>query len=133
MAAMETVEGKVLRINGNGFQITGRDGWLNISKFADACDVPTPKVGDVVKVKLDKSGYVRWIRTSVPEAQPEPEAETEPQPEETQPTERPCKDVIVTRLAVLNTATSILSSGGRATDADAVIALAARLEAWATR
>lgn len=40
---------------------------------------------------------------------------------------------VITRLAVLNTAAAILSSGGGAATADDVLALAGQLEAWATR
>lgn len=43
------------------------------------------------------------------------------------------RGTIITRLAALNTATAILSSGGGAATLDEVLATAARLEAWALR
>lgn len=142
MATMATIEGKVTRTSSNGLQLAGHDGWLNISKFADSIDVPMPQVGDVVRLKLDKSNYIREIvavkaepfsinakEKGEPESQPEPRAEPQPPSGGAAPS----KDTVVTRLAVLNTATAILSSGGRAVEAKAVVELAAKLEAWATR
>ena len=46
---------------------------------------------------------------------------------------RPGREVVVTRLACLNTATAILASGTRVTDPEAVLALAEQLERWALR
>jgi hypothetical protein len=46
---------------------------------------------------------------------------------------RPDRDTVITRLAVLNTATAILSAGGLPVVASEVVALAGQLEAWATR
>jgi len=48
-------------------------------------------------------------------------------------TEPPDRDTRIMRQAVLNTATAILASGGRATDAKAVFELAAALERWVSR
>lgn len=45
----------------------------------------------------------------------------------------PDRDTRIMRQAVLNTATSILGSGGRAVSEEDVIELAARLEAWVLR
>ena len=45
----------------------------------------------------------------------------------------PERESVITRLAVLNTATAILSSGARATTPEDVVKLAKRLEDWATR
>ena len=134
MATMATVEGKVQRVNGKGFQLAGRDGWLNISKFANELDCPMPKVGDVVRLTLDKSGFIREIAPApVVDAPATMQASTPTEDSTPVQTEPPTKDRVITRLAVLNTATAILSSGGRAADGDAVMALAARLEQWATR
>ena len=45
----------------------------------------------------------------------------------------PGKETAISRLAVLNPDTAILSSGGRPVDPAAVFALAAQLEVWAHR
>jgi len=58
----------VTRTNGNGFQVEGRDGWLNLSKFAS---VALPAVGQRVRIGLDKSGYVREIAPDTAPAAPE--------------------------------------------------------------
>ena len=46
---------------------------------------------------------------------------------------RPGREVVVTRLACLNTAAAVLSSGTRVADPEAVLALAVQLERWALR
>ena len=136
------VTGKVVRVNQNGFQLAGETGWFNISRYATG--VAVPAIGDMVRVALDRSGYVRRVE-SHPIA-PAPSAadrgfrerlaaEVPPDVGAAEPPAGPpvSRDRVVTRLAVLNTATSILGSGARAVEPDAVLELAARLEAWATR
>lgn len=66
-----------------------------------------------------------------PPARRPPSTQRGAEPPRPQP--RPHRDVVVTRLACLNTAVSILTSGGRAADPDAVLAMAEQLERWATR
>jgi len=112
----QVITGKVLRTNGNGFKLESQDKWLNISKYAQ--DVQMPEVGQQVKVSLDSAGFVRKVE-KMPGQQPGPANGS--------------RDTTITRLAVLNTATAILSSGNQVVDADEVLALATRLEAWATR
>jgi hypothetical protein len=113
-AQLEIREVLVGRTNGHGFQTSDGE-WINISKFARAEDVALPRAGERVQVSLDRSGFVRKIATVAP---PAPElAATQPSVEAS-PTAathagETVKDVVVTRLAVLNTATAILSSGGR--------------------
>jgi hypothetical protein len=125
------VEQKVVtvsRTNGTGFRVVEGDEWLNISKYAKPAPA-MPEVGQRVRVSLDKSGYVRAI---------EPGEELPAKPEipagvSASAGTPPCKDTVISRLAVLNTATAILSSGGRQADGTAVMALAEKLEAWAHR
>jgi len=111
----ESIEGVVSRANGKGFTLAGRDGWLNLSRYADP--VPAvPAEGARVRVGLDKAGFVRVIEPAGAGAEEAPGA---------QPLAASLgdKDTRITRLAALNTATAILSSGPRA----------ARLEAWVMR
>ena len=127
---VEEVRGMVEAANPRGFLLAGRDGWLNISRYAD----PAPEIpaeGSLVRVGLDKAGFVRSI---------EVEAEAE-RPAITAVAEQAggygqsfgVRDQRIMRQAVLNTATAILSSGGRAAEPDEVVALAERLESWVTR
>ncbi len=123
---MEQITGTVTRANGHGFQLAEREGWLNLSKFANPAPV-MPEKGQRVSITIDKAGYVRAV-TPMP-SEPEPAVDA---PAESH-ANMPSKDIVITRLATLNTATSILSSGSRAVNPDDVLALAQRLEAWATR
>lgn len=121
----EQVAGVVACSNAKGFQLEGRDGWLNISKFA--AGVAAPERGARVRVGLDKSGFVRTVETVSPTG--------EYSGNESVTTDtRPDRETAITRMACLNTATAILSSGGRAIgSATEVLEVAAQLEQWVTR
>ena len=121
----EQVAGVVTCSNAKGFQLEGRDGWLNISKFA--AGVAAPERGDRVRVGLDKAGFVRTVESVSPIGEYEGK-------ESITTGTRPDREVCITRLACLNTATAILSSGGRAIgDVATVLETAARLEQWVCR
>jgi hypothetical protein len=123
------VEGVVGRVNERGVLLEGREGWLNISKFAGGVVLPEP--GARVRLSLDNAGFIRGIETL---AAPAPLGQEDGSALAGFPVSvASVRDVRIMRQAVLNTATAILSSGGRATDAAAVIALAEELEAWVTR
>jgi hypothetical protein len=116
------ITGIVERVNERGFTLRERTGWLNVSQYAQ---IEAPKRGQYVRVRLDGSGFVRAV---------EPVATTNGhKAAQSAPSRRPDRDVIVTRLAVLNTATAILSSAYRETNGPEVMELAADLEQWATR
>jgi hypothetical protein len=124
----------VERVNGSGFN--SDEQWWNISKFAKPGDVGMPSVGDRVLVSVDKSGFVRRIETPTAPATPAPASVTPEAPGAPLTASTIAQDdrgIVITRLAVLNTAVAVLSSGGRPTSADEVLALAGRLEAWAVR
>lgn len=118
---LEYVEGIVARTNERGFTLRGREGWLNLSRYASPAPVVPPE-GTTVRVGLDASGFVRSI-----------EALAAPQEQAASTTPAGGREQAVTRLACLNTATAILSSGGREADPDDVMALAERLERWVQR
>ena len=132
--------GIVAAVTATGLKLDEMDEWLTFSKFSK---ITHPSEGDRVIVAYDDRRFIHRIQQTTPEpaadatfrarlavqpvAQPE-----QPEPALVGPFP-PSKDRTITRLAVLNTATAILASGGHAADPDTVIALAARLEAWATR
>jgi hypothetical protein len=135
-AQLDTRDVTAQQVNGNGFKTTDGD-WLNLSKFAKPADVSMPHVGDRVVVSLDRSGFVRKVEPAAAPAKPAEPVQAAPAPA-TPPPSAPSivqddRGVVVTRLSNLNTATAILSSGGRVANPDEVLALAARLEVWATR
>jgi hypothetical protein len=118
----EQVAGVVTCSNAKGIQLEGRDGWLNISKFA--ASVAAPERGARVRVGLDKPGFV-WTVESVSLI-----GEYVGYESATTGT-RPDRETAITRMACLNTATVILGSGGRAIgEVAAVLATAAQLERW---
>jgi hypothetical protein len=126
-AQLDLREVQVQQVNGHGFKSTDGE-WLNISKFARAEDVAMPKAGERVQVSLDRSGFVRKIETI---ASPAPV--TAPVASVPPGISQDDRGTVITREAVLNTAVAILSSGGRVVDPTEVLALAAKLEVWATR
>jgi hypothetical protein len=121
----EQVAGVVTCSNAKGFQLEGRDGWLNISKFATG--VAAPERGARVHVGLDKSGFVRTVETTAPIGECVVN-------ESVTTGTRPDRETAITRMACLNTATAILSSGGRVIgSATEVLEVAVQLEQWVTR
>jgi len=105
----EYVEGTVSRINGHGFQLVGRDGWLNVSKYAN----PIPAVpceGVAVRVGLDKAGYARTV-------EPVTAGAAETCQNEAEPTRAATREQQITRMGCLNTATAILASGAQTVNA----------------
>src|SRR5207253_7689808 len=119
----EYVEGTIGRSNEKGFTLSGRDGWLNLSRYAD----PAPSIpveGTGVRVGLDKAGFVRTIELLAGAASPwEGSGQSTPVD----------RDLRILRQAVLNTATAILSSGGRSVSTEDVLAVAEQLEQWVLR
>lgn len=59
-APAEVVSGTVRVVKGQGFQLDGRDGWLNISRFAEPKPA-LPEVGAQVTAQLDGKGFVRSL------------------------------------------------------------------------
>lgn len=119
-----TLVGTIERTNGSGFRLAEHDQWMNFSKFGTP--PPMPSIGQKVSVRLNAKGYILRLFVHDPEVAP-----TEQEPVTT--SLPPTRDQTITRLATMNTATTILSSGNRPTSVDDVLALAAQLEAWAIR
>lgn len=124
----ETVDGTVGRVNDNGFTLTGRDGWANLSKYADPRPV-LPNSGERVRVGFDKSGFVRAVTVvATPDAAPVATTRAE-----TTENGLPAKERRIIRMNALGHATAMLASGGQTAEPGAVFALAAELEAWVSR
>jgi hypothetical protein len=123
----------VERTNGDGFKANGE--WLTFSTFSKPDDLPM--VGERVVVSRDKAGFVRKVETVTPPATAPARAlatpEGTPRASVAPVIVQDARGIVVSRLAVLNTAATILSSGGRVAEADADLALAGKLEAWATQ
>jgi hypothetical protein len=117
---VEEIQGIIEQTHNGGFRLNGE--WYNISQYASPRPV-VPPVGTYVTVGLDKAGYVREITpanglSEVPES-PQRSVST--------------RDKHITRMACLNTATSILATRGAIADEMDVLLLAEALETWVTR
>lgn len=77
---LTNVEGVVSRVSPYGFQLQGREGWLNISKFVEP-KPELPRFGAKIKVGLNNAGFVCTI-TTAGSAQ---RTEREPPPPEPEP------------------------------------------------
>jgi hypothetical protein len=58
-SVISTLDGTVQAVNGNGIVLAGRQGWLNVSKFAP--DTVMPAAGTDVRLGLDRGNYIREI------------------------------------------------------------------------
>ena len=106
-------EGMVTRVSAHGFQLRGRDGWLNLSRYAKPAPA-LPQTGMAVRVGLDARGFVRSIGAAPTSTGLTLSHQTEPVREMEAPETRerlpPNTDTRITRMNVLSTATAILSS-----------------------
>ncbi len=127
---VEEISGVVEAANPRGLLLAGREGWLNISRYADPVPAIPPE-GSLVRLGLDKAGFIRTIEVEAEAERPAFAAVSEAAGSYGQTFG--VRDQRIMRQAVLNTATAILSSGGREANPDEVIALAERLESWVTR
>jgi hypothetical protein len=139
----DVVDGVVARRNERGILLEGESGWLNVSRYANpAPALPLP--GERVRLYLDEDGYIRDVERVVYSTHGPAEDGVDPEPDdavagqvEAAPLFRaaslPDKDTRITRMATLNTATAILSSGGRTCELADVLKLAAQLEVWVNR
>jgi hypothetical protein len=118
---MEQVTGIVARTNGTGFQLTERDGWLNISRYAS--NVQMPAAGQRVRVALDRAGFVRRIER----------ADAAPDAINGHSARANTPDALQARIAALRAATAIVARQPGALSVQNVISAAERLEGWLTR
>jgi hypothetical protein len=123
---MERIKGTVERVNPRGVRIDGK--WYNYSKYIKK----TPKVneGDDVEVEVNED----WItRFKVLSRQPSETRENRGNyyiEREKREVER---QVVITRLACLNTATEVLKSHARPITSETLFEVARELEDWVWR
>jgi hypothetical protein len=136
MAALETILGQVTARTATGFKLDGGE-WLTVSKFADP-KPEIPPVGARVVVGLDQKGFAYTVeRTDLRIVEPAASAVQDAKAAAQQSVavhrgDAPTRDTIITRLAVLKSASHIAAS--RPTmDRAALLELATALEAWAVR
>ena len=137
---MAQISGKVasLRKDGRGFKVG--DDWYSLGTRSTPSYAPEWKSTVVVEYleQADEKGrperfVVSWQGEAAARAPASPAsvpASGSPDWDARLEFDRE-KHPIITRLAVLNTATAILSSGGRETTVEDVITVAAKLETWA--
>ena len=122
----EQVAGVVTCSNAKGFQLEGRDGWLNISKFGAGVEIPVK--GAHVVTGLDKAGFVRSVEPMTTAVVNSPGAAV------SKATDAPDKETRIGRMAAINSSIALLSSGGRSiVDVATVLGAAAQLEQWVNR
>jgi hypothetical protein len=132
--SITTIEGVVERVHGNGFRLAGREGFLNLSKFA----IPAPAMpteGQRVAVGIDKGGFVREVIVARDLAGGQDLPPADARVIGTDGTTPADRETRITRMACLNTATAILTTrnarGG--VDVAEVLSVAAELERWVLR
>jgi hypothetical protein len=103
--------GRVVKANERGFKIAGRTEWLNLSKFSSAA---VPEVGQVMRIGLDRSNYVR-------EVAPASETDAPASTPASVPVTHGSPDRLSARTAALSAAVRIV---GRPTSVGAVLATA---------
>jgi hypothetical protein len=132
---LTTLDVTITRVSEKGFKVAEGDRWLNWSRFAS--DHATLLVGARVRVTLDGREFVRAVEiVEAPKPAPGAASSESALGEPIALTlgiQQDDRGTVISRMNVLSTATAILSSGGRATDVEAVIELAERLEKWITR
>ena len=109
--------GIVTTVNPKGLKLDGREGWLNVSKWAT--DVTLPERGQAVSVTLDGGGYVRAIGPAaiVPDAQQQASAG---------------RETLIIRQTCIKAAAEFAASRPELRSTD-LLALAERMEAWVLR
>jgi len=127
---MERITGVLSRANGTGFQLAGREGWVNVSKFA--VDVVIPPAGTAIAAELDAKGFVRRLEPigkndRVPRQNGDPASAFSDQPAADRQRQ-------IARMHAITAAATILGAGpGHPVDPAEVVALARRLSAEVLR
>lgn len=124
----EQIAVTVNRVNGNGFTVRERTGWLNVSKYAAIAELP--QSGQRITVALDKAGFVRAWSPAEPDAQPTPEQEADPALPAGRP---PTQPESIARSVALKAAIDAAPVLFERYATDDLLGLAARFEAWLLR
>jgi hypothetical protein len=133
MSCHTELSGTVLRTNERGLVLTGRDGWLNISRYADG--LVLPPAGTACTVGLDKAGFIRAIVAGgqAPEPSPETGAAFRPASHNVPSMGPTAPERLSARTAALAASIRIVARRSGATEVGEVLAVAAQLEAWLLR
>lgn len=130
------VVGSVKSTNSRGLKIAEYPDWLDYSKFARPEDLDQVNPGQRARIWLDRANYIRRVEV-LPGAEanggaPAPSA-AKNAAAQALAARAVDRERTIARMAVLNTATNILSSGGRQAEPVEVLRLAAELEEWVHR
>lgn len=124
---MEKIKGTVEKANARGIKLDGK--WYNYSKFMEE-DIPKVSEGD--RVEVDISGD--WIKGVKILSHRSSELVEDRESYFTEKRKRDLeRQIVVTRLACLNTATEILKSHARPIKAKSLFRVAEELENWVWR
>lgn len=125
------ITGSVAAVNPKGLRVSGHDGWLNYSRWADP--ITPPGIGDQVVITLDRQGYVRSLPPAPASVIPAVTPATPPAFASAQPASTaPPKDVVITRLAVLKAAAAFMAARPDGKSGD-VLRIATAWETWVLR
>ncbi|HEX3035283.1 MAG TPA: hypothetical protein VHT73_09135 [Thermodesulfobacteriota bacterium] len=123
---MEEIKGTVEKVNPKGIRVDGR--WYNYSKYIEE-EIPEVNEGDKVKIDV-KGDWIMKFKLLSRESFGENKRENFQMPREKRETDR---QVVITRLACLNTATEILKLYSKPITSKNLFKVAEELESWVWR
>ncbi|HSE84283.1 MAG TPA: hypothetical protein VLB01_07025 [Thermodesulfobacteriota bacterium] len=123
---MEEIKGTVERVNPKGIRVDGR--WFNYSKYIEE-EIPEINEGDKVKIDV-KGDWIMRFKLLARESFEENKRENFQMPKLKRDTDR---QVVITRLACLNTATEILKLYAKPITSKNLFKVAEELESWVWR
>lgn len=123
---MEEIKGTVEKVNPKGIRVDGR--WYNYSKYIEE-EIPEVNEGDKVKIDV-KGDWIMKFKLLSRESFGENKRENFQMPRGKRETDR---QVVITRLACLNTATEILKLYSKPITSKNLFKVAEELESWVWR
>jgi hypothetical protein len=123
---MEEIKGTVERINSKGIRVDGR--WFNYSKYIGE-EIPQVNEGDKVKIDV-KGDWIMRFKLLDQGSSEENKRESFQMPKLRRETDR---QIVITRLACLNTATEILKLYAKPITSKNLFKVAEELESWVWR
>src|ERR671924_75529 len=123
---MEEIKGTVEKVNPKGIRVDGR--WFNYSKYIEE-EIPEVNEGDKVKIDV-KGDWIMRFKLLSRESLEENKRENFQMPKLRKETDR---QVVITRLACLNTATEILKLYAKPITSKNLFKVAEELESWVWR
>lgn len=123
---MEEIKGTVEKVNPKGIRVDGR--WFNYSKYIEE-EIPEINEGDKVKIDV-KGDWIMRFKLLARESLGENKRENFQMPKLRRENDR---QIVITRLACLNTATEILKLYAKPITSKNLFKVAEELEAWVWR